>query len=123
MAKTFYFQKSKNQFVWIWGGHKADRVFSVLDVERGVFRANKKSCPGAKALCTTRVGNTMWIGNKVGNPSTPGPPEPGILKGWVVKKGCYRIGENGCIPEKEQPWSTIPRSQQAFQFPEFGHTL
>ncbi|XP_064619851.1 leucine-rich repeat serine/threonine-protein kinase 1-like isoform X2 [Lineus longissimus] len=56
--------KSKNQFVWIWGGQNDDRVFSVLDVERGVFRANKKSCPGPKAMCTTRVGNTMWIGNK-----------------------------------------------------------
>jgi hypothetical protein len=36
-----------------------------------------------------------------------------IKRGWLVKKGCYRIGENGCIPEKEQPWSTIPRAIHA----------
>jgi hypothetical protein len=31
-----------------------------------------------------------------------------VKRGWVVEKGCYRIGENGNILENEQPCSTIP---------------
>ena len=54
--------------IWTWSKQHAERNFSVIDVQRGVFTLPKKPAAGGRASAITSAGNgeeRIWIGTHV----------------------------------------------------------
>lgn len=59
-SQLFLSQLQGNNAVF-WSGHKDERNYSVVNVQKGQVEVKRMSCPGSRITCQTKIGNTLWM--------------------------------------------------------------
>ena len=54
--------------MWTWSHQDKERVFSVMDVQKGAYSLVEKSVPGGRVLAIAATEERMWIGTTVSIP-------------------------------------------------------
>ncbi|XP_041364920.1 leucine-rich repeat serine/threonine-protein kinase 1-like isoform X2 [Gigantopelta aegis] len=94
MASASESSSTKKNFLWFWENNreKAQRMYSIFDLETSRFHVFQNLCQGSEVTCMAKVGRDMWIGT---------------MSSEVEILSCQNTGVPRCMERLQQESSPI----------------